>query len=165
MTNSLASVRLDGLDLARFVAFAGMVVVNFEIAMGAENGGGALGLVTGALEGRAAATFVVLAGIGLGLSAIRGDHAQTVAVTIKRAVFLLVLGLLNSLVFDADILHYYAFYFLLGISLLRFQSRWLIAGIVLLNVMLKITQCGVLVVFLMLKVKLKFVCLLVYSIN
>ncbi len=135
MTNSQVSVRLEGLDLARFVAFAGMVVVNFKMVMGAENGGGTLGLMTGALEGRAAATFVVLAGIGLGLSAIRGNHEQVIAVTIKRAVFLLVLGLLNSLVFDADILHYYAFYFLLGVSLLKFQSRWLIASIVLLNVM------------------------------
>ncbi len=134
MTNSQVSVRLDGLDLARFVALAGMVVVNFKIVMGAENDGGALGLLSGALEGRAAATFVVLAGIGLGLSAIRGDHAQTVAVTVKRAVFLLVLGLLNSLVFDADILHYYAFYFLLGVSLLRFKSRSLMVAIVLLNV-------------------------------
>ena len=134
MTNSQVSVRLDGLDLARFVAFAGMVVVNFKIVMGVENNGGALDLFSAALEGRAAATFVVLAGIGLGLSAIRGDHSKTVAVTIKRAVFLLVLGLLNSLVFDADILHYYAFYFLLGVSLLRLKSRSLMVAIVLLNV-------------------------------
>ncbi|MCH9693449.1 MAG: heparan-alpha-glucosaminide N-acetyltransferase domain-containing protein [Gammaproteobacteria bacterium] len=135
MTSAQKSLRLDGLDLARFVAFAGMVVVNFKIVMGAEGNGGVLGLLSGALEGRAAATFVVLAGIGLGLSAIRGGHAQLVSVTIKRAVFLLVIGLLNSLIFDADILHYYAFYFLIGVSLLRFETRSLIAVIVLLNVM------------------------------
>jgi hypothetical protein len=32
--------RLEGLDLARYVAFVGMVVVNFKIAMGAEGGEG-----------------------------------------------------------------------------------------------------------------------------
>ena len=32
--------RLDGLDLARYVAFVGMVIVNFKIAMGAESDGG-----------------------------------------------------------------------------------------------------------------------------
>jgi uncharacterized protein len=55
-------------------------------------------------------------------------------VTVKRAGFLLVLGLLNSLIFNADILHYYAFYFLFGVLLLELRSRWLIAGMVLLNV-------------------------------
>ena len=64
--------RLDGLDLARYVAFVGMVIVNFKIAMGAESDGGYLSLITSALEGRAAATFVVLAGIGLGLSGLKG---------------------------------------------------------------------------------------------
>jgi len=131
---SHSSNRLEGLDLARFVALVGMVVVNFKIVMGAENEDGVLDLLTGALEGRAAATFVVLAGIGLGLAAMRSDHAQTISVTLKRAMFLLVLGLLNSLVFPADILHYYAFYFLFGIPLLRLDSDSLVTVIVLLNV-------------------------------
>ena len=109
--------RLEGLDLARFLAFVGMVIVNFKIAMGAEEGSGVLNLLTTALEGRAAATFVVLAGIGLGLTGIKGLD-QTVSVTIKRAVFLLVIGLLNMTIFDADILHYYAFYFLFGVFVL-----------------------------------------------
>ena len=57
--------RLEGLDLARFFAFVGMVIVNFTIVMGAEGmgaegGEGPLAWFTLALEGRAAATFVVL---------------------------------------------------------------------------------------------------------
>lgn len=128
------SSRLEGLDLARFVAFVGMVFVNFKIAMGASDDGGMLGVLTQALQGRAAATFVVLAGIGLGITALRSDHVTTVWVTLKRAVFLLVIGLLNSLVFDADILHYYAFYFLFGVMLLPFRSRWLVTAAMLLNV-------------------------------
>lgn len=110
-----------------------MVVVNFKIAMGAGGGDGWLDLLTGALEGRAAATFVVLAGIGLGLSGIRGmDH--TITVTVKRAVFLLVIGLLNMTVFDADILHYYAFYFLFGVMVLRLRSRMLLVMLIGLNI-------------------------------
>lgn len=125
--------RLEGLDLARYVAFVGMVIVNFKIAMGAEGGEGLLNLLTTALEGRAAATFVILAGIGLGLAAVKGlDH--TILVTIKRALFLLVVGLLNMTIFDADILHYYAFYFLFGVLLLPFGTRTLFGILIGLNI-------------------------------
>jgi uncharacterized membrane protein YeiB len=127
--------RLDGLDLARFLAFVGMAIVNFKIAMSADaKGEGILSILTAALEGRAAATFVVLAGIGLGLAAIRSEHSQTVSVTFKRAAFLLVIGLLNSLIFDADILHYYAFYFLFGVFCLPLSTRSLVATIGAINI-------------------------------
>lgn len=127
--------RLAGLDLGRYLAFVGMVIVNFKIAMGAEGGAGVLGALTGLLEGRAAATFVVLAGVGLGLAAQRAQYAQTLGVTLKRAVFLLVLGLANMVIFDADILHYYAFYFLFAALLLPLNTRLLIGVIVALNVL------------------------------
>ena len=42
MTTHLTSPhsdRLHGLDLARFLAFVGMVIVNFQIVMGAEGSG------------------------------------------------------------------------------------------------------------------------------
>ena len=134
MADGKMTGRLDGLDLARYLAFVGMVIVNFKIAMGAEAGsGGLLGMFTSALEGRAAATFVVLAGVGLGLASTNQKYSQTIAVMFKRAGFLLVVGLLNSLIFDADIIHYYAFYFLFGVVLLPLSSRWLIGLVVLVN--------------------------------
>ncbi|MGI9235957.1 MAG: DUF418 domain-containing protein [Woeseiaceae bacterium] len=133
MVNTNSCSRLQGLDLARFLAFVGMVVVNFKIVMGAEDDGGVLGVLAGSLEGKAAATFVVLAGVGLGLAASRSSHSQTVLVTMKRAAFLLALGLVNSLIFDADIIHYYAFYFLFGVLALPFRTRTLVAAIVSLN--------------------------------
>ncbi len=131
---TLTSDRLMGLDLARYFAFVGMVIVNFKIAMGAEGGDGILSLLTSALEGRAAATFVVLAGIGLGLAGQK-NLDQTIAVTLKRAVFLLVVGLLNMTIFDADILHYYAFYFLLAVCLLGQSNRTLFATVIGLNLL------------------------------
>ena len=133
MKKESSASRLEGLDLARFIAFVGMVIVNFKITMGAESNGGIASLISGGLEGRAAATFVVLAGVGLGLSGLRGVD-QTISVTLKRVVFLLVLGLLNMLIFEADILHYYAFYFLFGVLLLPLGARALILVIISLNV-------------------------------
>ncbi|WP_120497588.1 heparan-alpha-glucosaminide N-acetyltransferase domain-containing protein [Kiloniella sp. EL199] len=128
--------RLDGLDFARFIAFIGMVLVNFTVAMGAEGQGSFLATTfVGTLEGRAAATFVVLAGIGLGLAANKtnDDHefnGKLIWLTSKRALFLLVLGLLNSLIFDADILHYYALYFFFGVFFIRMSSGGLIFSII-----------------------------------
>lgn len=133
LPHSPKSNRLEGLDLARFLAFVGMVIVNFKIVMGAEESGGTLNLLTTALEGRAAATFVILAGIGLGLAGKNGLD-QTISVTVKRATFLLMIGLLNMTIFDADILHYYAFYFLFGVFLLPLGSRALFAVLVGLNI-------------------------------
>lgn len=111
-----------------------MVIVNFKIVMGADNASGILGALTAALEGRAAATFVVLAGIGLGLAAARSERADTITTTFRRAAFLLVLGLLNALIFPPDILHYYAIYFVLGTLLLPLRTTWLVFAIVLTNV-------------------------------
>ncbi|MDA9008762.1 DUF418 domain-containing protein [Alphaproteobacteria bacterium] len=129
------STRLDGLDVARLLAFIGMVIVNFKIVMGVPyDASGWLVILTSLLEGRAAATFVVLAGLGLGLAAVRGDYSQTVSVTLKRAAFLLVLGLLNSLIFEADILHYYAFYFLFGVFCLGLSNRLMVASVIALNI-------------------------------
>ncbi|WP_323035696.1 DUF418 domain-containing protein [Pararhodobacter sp.] len=133
-TQTRPAQRLAGLDLARYLAFVGMVIVNFKIAMGAEGGTGLLSWLTGLLEGRAAATFVVLAGVGLGLSAQHEVFSQTFGVTLKRAVFLLALGLANMLIFDADILHYYAFYFLFAALLLPLTRRALAGVIVALNI-------------------------------
>ncbi len=114
--------RLHGLDFARFLAFAGMVFVNFHVVTGLGDGAPwATGFLT-MLEGKAAATFVVLAGLGFGLGAARNKGVTFNFTIIKRALFLLVIGLLNSLIFPADILHYYAIYFVFGLLLVRTSS-------------------------------------------
>ena len=60
--------QIVGYDLARALAIFGMVVVNFKIVMGAgQNGPAWLVSSVGLLNGRAADTFVVLAGVGLPL--------------------------------------------------------------------------------------------------
>ncbi len=123
--------RLDGLDVARLFAFIGMVAVNFNLVMG-------MPVLTGewpqntiiGLEGRAAASFVVLAGVGLGLST-KGQVNYDVI--FKRAAFLLVIGTFNMLIFPADIIHYYAAYFVLAAVLLPVSNKGLWGAIVLIN--------------------------------
>ena len=109
-------MRLTGLDTARFLAFCGMVLVNFRIAAEVTAGQDLATVLTNGLEGRAAALFVVLAGVGLGLS-----RASATLVG-KRALFLIALGLLNLTIFEADILHYYGTYFLCVLPFLSWSA-------------------------------------------
>ena len=94
-----------------------MVIVNFDIVMvtsTTDKSG-----IAELFQGRAAALFIVLAGLGLGLSSRRALFNDTLSRTFRRSMFLLCLGLINMLVFDADIIHYYAFYFIFGVWFLR----------------------------------------------
>jgi uncharacterized membrane protein YeiB len=111
-------MRLYGLDIARFFAFCGMVLVNFRIAAQVTPGDDLASLLTNGLEGRAAALFVVLAGIGLTLA---NTPKRVIA---ARAGVLFALGLGNLLIFDADILHFYALYFLIALPFLTAPTRW-----------------------------------------
>jgi uncharacterized protein len=117
--------RLDGLDFARFVAFLGMVLVNFHVVMGLEDGAPWALTFLSFFEGKAAATFVVLAGVGLGLAAQRAEAKDFRRTIWRRSLFLFVVGLINSLIFPADILHYYAVYFAIGVLLIYRSSRFI----------------------------------------
>ena len=69
--------RIVGYDFARALAIFGMVIVNYKIVMGAEKAGPHWLLdVFGLLDGRAAATFVVLAGAGISLMTQRARLAH-----------------------------------------------------------------------------------------
>ena len=71
--------RIVGIDVARALAVIGMIVVNFKIVIG-ENGLNWVKSFAGIFDGKAAATFVVLAGLGLALmtnSAIKNNNKLT----------------------------------------------------------------------------------------
>lgn len=123
-TKHAPSTRLHGLDAARFLAFCGMVLVNFRIAAEVAPGTDWASLLIDSLEGRAAALFVVLAGIGVTLG------RPTTGLMAKRAAFLFVVGIANMVIFDADILHFYALYFLVAIPFLSSSPRALWFGAV-----------------------------------
>ncbi|QEI08053.1 DUF418 domain-containing protein [Pigmentiphaga aceris] len=127
MTSSTA--RLDGLDLARYLALAGMVLVNFRLAMQpATKGPLWLEGLFGFLEGKASATFVVLAGLGVSLATRAQVPVLARIWMLRRALFLLGVGMLNLLIFSADIIHYYAVYFLLAVPLLHARLAVLLAA-------------------------------------
>ena len=127
------SIRIIGYDFARAIAIFGMVVVNFKIVMSAQNDR-LLWLVklVGLVDGRAAATFVVLAGVVISLrtqkSRTEGDkreRAKDRLTLLKRAGFLFVIGLLYTSFWPADILHFYGIYIAVAALLLNTRSRWL----------------------------------------
>jgi len=138
---STGAERYVVLDAARFVALAGMVLVNFKIVMGAEGAGpGWLAWLLGGVTGRAAALFVILAGAGLSLLARRaragGDPAQLArarGIVLRRALLLFVAGLAYSPLWPADILHFYGLYLTLGAMVLGATDRLLWALAVAVN--------------------------------
>ena len=134
--------RVEGYDVARALAYFGMVLVHFRLVGAAEDAGPRwLAWLVGRLDGRAAATFVTLAGVGLALMArgprLRGDRAALAGVRrvlLRRALFLLMVGLLYFEVWPADILHCYGIFLAVGALMLAAPDRLLMgaaAGLVL----------------------------------
>ena len=116
-----------------------MLLVNFSVLMGSGSSHpNWLDWLAGIIRGRAAATFVVLAGAGLSLLTrsvyLRKDRAEINAkrsILLKRSLFLLVIGLFNFVISPiSDILHFYALYIALGACLLTFSnlSLWLLTA-------------------------------------
>jgi len=117
--------RLIGIDVARALAVVGMVIVNFQMVLGGKGFEWAE-YIAGLFEGKAAATFVVLAGVGLALTtntAVRQNDRGKLRTAkkriIKRALFLFMIGLLYIPLWPADILHFYGVYMLITLLLLR----------------------------------------------
>lgn len=135
--------RILGYDFARALAVMGMIIVNFRIVMWNSEGGSYwLNQLIGILEGKAAATFMVLAGIGITLLSRRGVHENNTVLIkekrkllLKRSLFLFFGGLLYTTIWPADILHFYGIYLVFGAVLFTASSRnllifsWLIMGI------------------------------------
>lgn len=130
-----SSVRVVGYDLARALAVFGMVIVNFKIVMGADSGPGWLAWLVGLLEGRAAATFVVLAGVGISLLSRQARESRDAEVLVRdrnallrRAAFLFAVGLAYTPIWPADILHFYGVYIAVAAFLLAVSTRRLLTG-------------------------------------
>jgi uncharacterized membrane protein YeiB len=95
----------------------------------------------GLFDGRAAATFVILAGVGISMLSSKGRISQDQArirrdrkMLLKRAVFLFVVGLLYTPLWPADILHFYGVYIAIAALLLTVSDRQLWAGAIALIV-------------------------------
>ena len=125
--------RVTGYDLARALALFGMVIVNFKVAMSAETGHLFLMNFATLLEGRASALFVMLAGVGITFLTAKAINSadntlvlKTRISVIKRGLLLVVIGLLFTPIWEADILHFYGFYFLFAAAIFMFREKSLL---------------------------------------
>ena len=130
-----SSKRIIGYDFARALAILGMIIVNYKLALEAVQRPHWLAVFTSLFEGRAAAMFVILAGVGISLMTRKArasndslDIKEVRIVILKRALFLFILGLLLYVLdWSADILHYYGFYLLITALIFTQSDRviWL----------------------------------------
>ncbi len=121
--------RIIGFDLARSYAIFGMYIVNFNIVFGNYNDTSIAGKFLSLFSGNSSTVFVMLAGMGMALMTSRRAYAyeerRKLRNTIsKRACFLFGLGLLLSLWWPADILHFYGGYMLIAALLLFLDKKY-----------------------------------------
>ena len=110
-----------------------MLIINFDaFAETAPNQPDWLVAILDAIEGRAAATFVLLAGVGISLGTRKtkphSRHSDTSGyrgLLFRRAICLFVFGLLFSLTWEADILHFYGLFILVGALFITISNRQL----------------------------------------
>ncbi len=129
------STRIVGLDVARSLAILGMVLVNFRGKVHPEiEGFTRLAWILDRMEGKWAAVFVVLAGVGIGLqakaakTALQRTHLRRSLLI--RSAALLLLGVLHQHWWTWDILVFYGVYIALSILFLYAPSYVLWASIV-----------------------------------
>ncbi len=128
--------QIIGIDVARALAVIGMIIVNFKIAFGTQ-GSEIVKLFAGLFEGKSAATFVVLAGVGIALmsnSAVKKNDIQKLKnirfrIT-KKAIFLFIVGLSYIPIWSADILHFYGIYMLITLVFLNSSQKSIIRSVV-----------------------------------
>jgi uncharacterized membrane protein YeiB len=140
------SARLRGPDVVRAVALIGVVVMNYHGYLILRRSsprpaaGGWLDELfdpwDGPLSTRFAATFVLVAGVGITLLTRRSlvDAERVTEMRwrlIRRGVLLYVLGLLLDQVWPGTIIVYYGAMFVLAAGVFTWRSRWIVAtGIV-----------------------------------
>ena len=131
--------RVIDLDVVRAIALIGVCVMNYHaylILRGEPSGTGFLDRVfdpwTGPLSTRFAATFVVVAGMGVSLMTNRAVLSRDAAersrvrwVLIRRGVLLYAFGLVLDWVWSGTILFFYGAYFLVAAAIFTLRSRWL----------------------------------------
>jgi uncharacterized protein len=123
--------------VARALAVFGMIIVNFKIVFG-DDGNEWIKKIAGVFDGKAAATFVVLAGVGIALmtkSALENHDLEKMKKAqsrlAKRAVFLFIAGLSYIVIWPADILHFYGIYMLVAIFLLKRSQKIILFSAIL----------------------------------
>lgn len=133
--------RIIGIDVARAFAVIGMIIVNFKVVFG-NKGLDWVASFASVFDGKAAATFVVLAGVGLALttnSAIKKNDLAKLKIAririIKRAIFLFIVGISYIAIWPADILHFYGVYMAITLLLLTSKEKTILISAIVLIVL------------------------------
>ena len=145
-----ARERLPGPDVVRAVALIGVVAVNYHgyliLRSGSPHGTGWMEDLfdpwDGPLATRFAATFVLVAGVGVTLMTARRDTGLPVAADetarerervrtirvrlVRRGLLLYVTGLLLDGIWPGTIIPYYGAMFVLAAAMFTWRSRWLV---------------------------------------
>lgn len=106
--------RILGFDVARAVAILGMFVVHFSMVAAADPDQPAwMARLLGFLDGRSAATFMILGGIGLthfpqrSVAAPPKEFPSWKSILFRRGLILVVAGFINLTIWQGDILRVY----------------------------------------------------------
>lgn len=134
------NARIEGYDLARAFAVIGMTVVNYYgIFRDSYKADLPFTPLASFLSGRAAALFVMLAGIGLTLLASKPMLSNSEEAWLRfrgqiarRSMILFFMGILFSLIWYSDILHFYSLFLLAGTFCLQLSMRrlWLTIAVI-----------------------------------
>lgn len=130
-----SAARLEGIDFARAIAFLGMMMVNFHIYIhNADTDPAWMTQLANLFSGRAAATFVFIAGVGTALLTARwrrtrdsGDRRAARLSLLKRGLFLFIVGVSFRAQWPYDILHFYGVFLGLAALVFTLHARWLVA--------------------------------------
>lgn len=121
--------RIQGYDLARGMAILAMVLIDFKgFFCVDETYPEWLYAVFEYMDRRAAAALVMISGAGLTLMLQRTGILKSRNTLFKRAIFLVLCGMLITSIWQADILHFYGFFILIGLAMARFSNPGLLTG-------------------------------------
>lgn len=136
--------RLPGPDVVRAIALVGVVVMNYHGYLLLRSGSGSAGIGdgwlamvfdpwNGPLSTRFAATFVVVAGVGVVLLTRNtlGDPRRVAAARwrlARRGLLLYVVGLVVDEIWPGTILPYYGAMFILAGAMFTWRTRWIVAA-------------------------------------
>lgn len=123
---SAATPRVLGYDIARALAMLSMIVDHTAQFFGPRTPSPAGAFLLGALDGRASALFVLLAGVGISLLARRQEAAALRQTLIRRGLFLLIMGHLNLLLWQGDILRVFGVGLVVAAFLFQRSTRVLV---------------------------------------
>lgn len=130
--------RISGIDISKGISIFGMIFMNFKIAgkylfASKEITYDYTYSLLDNMSGRFGSLFIFLAGMGVVLMNKRALNNNDNELfnknrikLLKRSLFLFIIGMIFSIYWKADILHYYAFYILIGTALLKLKRSKLI---------------------------------------